>query len=769
MSTLLVEGCDYLHSVLSCSALRRRLFVLPFRRDFDLDIGKVLLLHNLIHRCKKEGGFIVVAPEHRLSLEMKVKELHLCGQLELSKDLHEVVSDSWYDVIDEVDEVLHHRFQIVYSMGTAKPLPQGRHRWRSIQALLKMMEKCQMDGVRITPDKDAPEAFPLVSIDDDIDIPNFRLKMAKLLVEDPPLDFKWIKGHHMTNRISHIITDPDSSPNDISLSEEHFYDLLSFRGLLAFDILLQCLRSRHRVNYGVNKDRKKRLSVPFRGADMPSQRAEFSHQDCAITLTNLAYYDQGLSRDSISKTFEKLLCLGKNSRADIYYEWLNMMSNVNKIDLTNYAKVDILFEYFRKTPCTIDFWLNNYVYPCELDHYPERLVNNSWHIAHSVDNHCVGFSGTNDTHRILPLQIRQYLPWDTTDSVWRSFLSTNGKMIDIVMNKTISCEELEEGPTHQTLLSFIKLVVFGRNKKVDALIDSGALLVGRSNFDVAEFTMGHCILISAARLRGVTFFNEAEGEWMVLEASGKCATKDQSQIREDETFAIFDEPRCRGVDLKLRPDAVAVLTLGHHICKDKFMQAAGRMRQLSRGQNLVVVGEPKVFKEIRKLNRSLFAREGNDDILQSLEGLSISTGVVDIKYVLSWIMCNTIELIRRGVRAWIEQGMFYATGTKPEHFVLEEKMGLADLYGSPIHKTSVSDLIVSARDFHSTRTGGGNKSIMDKISSQFKGFDDTSRFVWEGTDEECERESERENEQEKEEENEYERMSAYCEVEWNYS
>lgn len=47
-----------------------------------------------------------------------------------------------------------------------------------------------------------------------------------------------------------------------------------------------------------------------------------------------------------------------------------------------------------------------------------------------------------------------------------------------------------------------------------------------------------------------------------------------------QALTLFDEARCRGADLHLRPDAVGLLTLGPSTCKDKLMQAAGRMCKL---------------------------------------------------------------------------------------------------------------------------------------------------------------------------------------------
>ena len=43
--------------------------------------------------------------------------------------------------------------------------------------------------------------------------------------------------------------------------------------------------------------------------------------------------------------------------------------------------------------------------------------------------------------------------------------------------------------------------------------------------------------------------------------------------------------------MKLQPRARAAITVGPGCCKDKLMQAAGRMRQLDRGQGAVARAE----------------------------------------------------------------------------------------------------------------------------------------------------------------------------------
>jgi hypothetical protein len=48
-------------------------------------------------------------------------------------------------------------------------------------------------------------------------------------------------------------------------------------------VLQHCLMKRHRVDYGIHRvEGRKRMAVPFRASDTPSERSEFGHMDCAL-------------------------------------------------------------------------------------------------------------------------------------------------------------------------------------------------------------------------------------------------------------------------------------------------------------------------------------------------------------------------------------------------------------------------------------------------------------------------------------------------------
>jgi hypothetical protein len=79
----------------------------------------------------------------------------------------------------------------------------------------------------------------------------------------------------------------------------------------------------------------------------------------------------------------------------------------------------------------INFWLNSSVFPDEMQYYPQRLSATSWNLAQNSAGQTVGFSGTNDNHRLLPRQVKQYLTdLDSSDPELQSLMATNGRMLE---------------------------------------------------------------------------------------------------------------------------------------------------------------------------------------------------------------------------------------------------------------------------------------------------------------------------------------------------
>lgn len=86
---------------------------------------------------------------------------------------------------------------------------------------------------------------------------------------------------------------------------------------------------------------------------------------------------------------------------------------------------------------TINFWLSFCLLPHQTSQYPQKLTCNAWNLADNSSGSVYGFSGTNDNHRLLPLQVQQA---DMNDKPLLA--ATNGRMLDTML-QTASYETLQ--------------------------------------------------------------------------------------------------------------------------------------------------------------------------------------------------------------------------------------------------------------------------------------------------------------------------------------
>ena len=268
-----------------------------------------------------------------------------------------------------------------------------------------------------------------------------------------------------------------------------------------------------------------------------------------------------------------------------------------------------------------------------------------------------------------------------------------------------------------------------------ALIDTGALIVGKTNEEVAVFLSDKL----DREFQGVVFFQEKEG-WLVLERNGRRLPLGQSSVCERDAFVYFDESHCRGADMKLKPTAHAVITLGPLMCKDKFMQGAGRLRLLgSKSQRLTIAIIPETCSNIHQiLNQS-------------------STDEISVRDVLQWVFDNTVFVNRQLMPSWIVNGAHYVESQLKRMIPLEsEVVSLADLYGGPCKSGRFIDIARSS--FASLQTFPETsrlKIIQKEIFSRCERWETSSVTTsHHSLEEECEREREQEREQEKEVEEE---------------
>ena len=425
---------------------------------------------------------------------------------------------------------------------------------------------------------------------------------------------------------------------------------------------------------------------------------------------------------------------------------LAAIDSVEKLDLSSEVQLAILHQVYRHNLEAINYWLNSCVLPRETIQFPHRFVTNAWNLTNNKTADVIGFSGTKDNRLLLPLHVTQQTPDEP------AMMSTDGKMLRLMLGNETTFV-LDQGP--ELARAVIDLAV---KQDTVALIDAGAAMAGYKNSSVANMIME--VLDKGSRLQGVIYFEVKQQAWFILDRRGHQCPLAASPIHERDAFVFFDESRCRGADMKLNADARATVTVGPDMCKDKIMQALGRMRGLDRGQGVIFAVPYELAPRIR-----------------TAAGLN-AAATIKSKHLLSWAMHNTVNATAAGKPEWGSQGAhFCTTAMHPDLRLLDEKLELTDLYAGAMEQTHVYAQVVKTSVAFMQRVGAASpdclpskllapplQMLMNDITQRVKELGSDIVIRCTGLDEECERELETERELEREVERQLDRMAPRSET-----
>lgn len=559
--------------------LGRRLHYMPVSRSMQMDSSKAQSVREMYEDCMRTGGILLVQSEHINSFEMMVAEQTIFGEAVLARTLKETsrwVQENSRDILDESDEILSVRFELVYTMGTQRAVDLSPERWQLVQRLLLFIHRHAENTLRDWPEglklqRNGPGAFPLLQI--------LQKQAGNAL-------FKAVTRDICDNGISALQTwallKSDFTWDDPGWLERTFSResvrkiVLLLKGLIGGGISAFCLQhKRWRVEYGLDLSRSL-LAVPYHAKDVPSPRSEFSHPDVAIVLTCLSYYYQGLSDSQLKIAFEKLYTY--DYAGEEYQSWikdantipdhLKQLSNVNLNDLTQCS--EIIFPAFRFAKSIINFYLSQIVFPKETREFPQKLSSSGWDIARAKTHPTTGFSGTNDSRYVLPLSVKQ--------QDLALLRGTNALVIRLILKPENSYQSLRGSDSDNTAAILIEEAVRSQ-PEVRIIIDVGAQVLEWTNQEVASNWLNR---VSPGSAQACIFFNN-DNELSILDRDGRVEALASSPFQEqmDQCLVFLDEAHTRGTDLRLPTIYRALVTLGPRLVKDRLVQGASSFHALT--------------------------------------------------------------------------------------------------------------------------------------------------------------------------------------------
>jgi hypothetical protein len=565
--------------------LNRRIFYMPISRSLKLDVHQAGQILELYQKCMRTGGILLIQPEHILSFELMGFEQVLSGNPELGNIM--IQTQDWLrehsrDILDESDEILSVRFELIYTMGVQRAIEFSPDRWEIIQRVLAQLGRSAHqvlerfpDGLEVVPAQ--PGSFPRIRIlqtpagDELLEI------VARQLCETglPGVPVQNLPPKVRKN-LSQFLTDPMFSATAMQWPQEATFasdtmrnGFLLLKGLFACGILKFALeQKRWRVNYGLDQSRTM-LAVPYHAKDSPATRAEFSHPDATIVLTCLSYYYGGLSDQQIYASFEALL--QSDDAPEEYARWvqdapelLTAFRQITGINLSNAGQCSReVFPPLRFARGLINFYLSTIVFPTEMKEFDHKLSSSGWDIAREKVHPTTGFSGTNDSRYILPLSITQCdLPQQ---------LSTNAKVLDCLLRSENSFADIMQASDTGVLNAEVLLkMALALDPPIRVILDVGAQVLELQNEEMAGTWLSR---VSESAAQAVIFFDN-RNEICVLSRDGTTEPLLISPFAKqmDQCLVYLDEVHTRGTDLKMPANYRAIVTLGPGLTKDRLVQ-----------------------------------------------------------------------------------------------------------------------------------------------------------------------------------------------------
>lgn len=221
-----------------------------------------------------------------------------------------------------------------------------------------------------------------------------------------------------------------------------------------------------------------------------------------------------------------------------------------------------------------------------IEYFTENISGNSQNFASMFNGFYAGTASPNNDET-FPTNTK--VQWDE---------GTEGKFVDF-LTKNVRDEDIFglDNRVPGDVLNELLTTLFGKNSSKKALIDSGALLFGLSNENVAEKILEHLSTLGS-EIQAVVFYNSKDE--LVIKEKGKAAVPlASSAIPPEKRLTYYDQSHTFGADIVQAIGAEGVVTVSENSDFDfeKLFQAGGRMRGLDAAKQRISIAIHKSLKD----------------------------------------------------------------------------------------------------------------------------------------------------------------------------
>ncbi|KAL2063392.1 hypothetical protein VTL71DRAFT_5197 [Oculimacula yallundae] len=612
--SLLLQTAQLLHARLG-GLIGRELRHVPFSRKTPTNPDTIEAFLGIHRKMQESSGVIIALPEHLLSFKLSGLQRLSDGLIPEAKSMIQVqrwLSERSRDIIDECDSILALRTQLIYPSGSQKTVDGHPIRWEIIETILG-----RVDGHLHNLQKSYPQSievirreqggFPVMfflrkDVEDELifrlidDV--YRGRTSIFPADCPQRDRQVIRDYISQAKVKKQTWDSVNKMFKNKPALRQSIHLL--RGLFVHRILLMTLKKRWNVQYGLHPNRDP-IAVPYHAKGTPSDQAEWGHPDVAILFTCLAFYYDGLSLAHLNQTLEHVL---KCDDPNQVYESFSQKSTLpdalrewNAINVDDEIQLAEILSHLRYNTIVIDYFLNNFVFPRHAKQFQVKLQASGWDIPlasiHQNQRLTTGFSGTNDSKRMLPLTIQQH--------DLQGLAHTNAEVLTYLLRNRRYVLAANILGRHISETELLHKIFEAKGPRIRVLIDAGAQILEMENADLVRAWLD----IDLEAQAGV-YFDENSKPMVIYRNNYARRTPLVATPFVDDLsgcLVYMDQAHTRGTDLKLPADARGALTLGIDQSKDHTVQAAMRLRQLGTTQSITFFAPPEVNQSILDLSQ----------------------------------------------------------------------------------------------------------------------------------------------------------------------
>jgi hypothetical protein len=426
------------------------------------------------------------------------------------------------------------------------------------------------------------------------------------------------------------------------------------------------------------------LAVPFVGKDVPSRSSEFAHPDILIGLTILAYRYEGIRRTDVKTIVSQLKhdCsreLGPRAQRPaciLFRSWIveglarpqtSTQKNSGGVlplplfQLNDSSQVTRLLQLIRLLPSVIHYFVCQHVFPSCMN-FQTLKVSASGHELGSDHLFAkrIGFSGTPSNLLPMDLGTCYYEPL------------SDGNIFSVLTSPRVTTLERK---LDWNATSLLRDVASSTDPPFHALIDTGALITGLENEEVARFLLEHLPL----SMEGVVYMDTSDRQMVLLRGHLASMPLIQCALSLEKRFTFYDQVHTTGMDIKQGTNARAVLTLGKDMTFRDYAQGAYRMRGIGVGQTIHLYLIPEVENRIRQ-ELALCLSDKSTSLSSSSELVHASASACSLRsslelfrlYIPMWLLVNSMKMESMQLVQLSLQELHNTWRKKALHVLMEE-------------------------------------------------------------------------------------------------